>query len=146
MSKVFKIYTAGKMGGLTYEQQMGWRKHIEELIKAHSDANIVFVHPPEFYQYGENLHKSEKEAMDWDLSQIKDSDIVVVDLSTIADSIGTHIELGVVNAMNQFGYKHIHVVGVGTPNTDHPWLSLSLLRQEDDLEDAADYIVDYLLL
>ena len=146
MSRTFKIYTAGKMGGLTYEQQMGWRKQIETLIRNRSDANVVFVHPPEFYRYGENLHKSEAEAMEWDLAQIKDSDIVIVDLSTIADSTGTHIELGVANVMNQFGYKHIHIIGVGKPNTEHPWIPLCLLRQEDELEDAADYISDYLLI
>lgn len=146
MAKVYKIYTAGKMGGLTYEQQMEWRFKIESLIRAATDKSVTFVHPPEFYRYDKSWHKSEIEAKMWDISQIKDSDIVIVDLSTIDSSIGTHIELGVIEGMNEFGYKHIHVIGVGKPNTDHPWIELSLLRQEDTLEAAAEYIANYLLI
>lgn len=144
--KTYKIYTAGKMGGLTYEQQMLWRSQIEHLVKKQTDKSVNFIHPPMFYQYGQNYHKSEREAMIWDISQIKDSDIVVVDLNTIADSIGTHIELGIAEAMNEFGYKHIHVIGIGEPNTDHPWISLTTLRIEPTIEKAAEYIVNYLLV
>lgn len=144
--KTYKIYTAGKMGGLTYEQQMLWRSQIEHLVKKQTDKSVNFIHPPMFYQYGQNYHKSEREAMIWDISQIKDSDIVVVDLNTIADSIGTHIELGIAEAMNEFGYKHIHVIGIGEPNTDHPWIPLTTLRIEPTVEKAAEYIVNYLLV
>lgn len=146
MAKTYKIYTAGKMGGLTFAQQMDWRVKVEKLIREKSDKSITFIHPPMFYTYGEQLHKNETEVMDWDISQVKDSDIVIVDLSTISDSIGTHIELGVAKAMNEFGYRHIHIVGVGKANTDHPWISLCLLRQEDTLEEAANYITKYLLV
>ena len=145
MAKTFKIYTAGKMGGLTYSQQTDWRLKIEKLIKERTSANVVFIHPPLFYRYGENLHKNESEVMEWDLSQIRDSDIVVVDFEDISDSIGTHIELGFIKAINEFGNKHIFVIGIGKPNIDHPWLSLIPLRQEDTIESAADYISTYLL-
>lgn len=144
--KTFKIYTAGKMGGLSYETQMRWRLELERLIKAKTDQNVVFIHPPEYYTYGAEYHKKESEVMEWDLNQVKSSDIVVFDLSTISSSVGTIMELATVGAMNQFGYKHIYAVGVGPSNTDHPWIPLSLTRQEDSLEDAADYIVTYLLV
>lgn len=49
MAKTFKIYTAGKMGGLTYSQQTDWRLKIEKLIKERTSANVVFIHPPLFY-------------------------------------------------------------------------------------------------
>lgn len=97
-----------------------------------------------FYQYGNETN--EREAREWEISQLRDSDIVVVDLTTIADSIGTHIELGIIEAMNEFGYKHIHMIGIGKPNADHPWIQTGLLKQVDTPEDAADYIVNYLLL
>lgn len=146
MGKTYKIYTAGKMGGLTFAQQMDWRIKIENLIREQTDKQITFVHPPMFYTYDEQLHKTESEVMSWDISQVKDSDIVIVDLSTISDSIGTHFELGIAEAMNEFGYKHIHIIGVGKSNTDHPWISLCCLRQEETLEDAAKYIVNHLLI
>ena len=146
MAKTYKIYTAGKMSGLTFAEQMDWRVRIEKLIREKSDKLITFIHPPMFYTYGEQLHKNETEVMEWDISQLKDSDIVIVDLTTISDSIGTHIELGVAKAMNEFGYKHIHIVGVGKANTDYPWIPLCLLRQEESLDEAANYIARYLLV
>lgn len=142
--KTYKIFTAGKMGGLSYDEQMKWRKELQNLICSKCDKSLKFVHPPVFYQYGDI--ENEREAREWEISQLKDSDIVVVDLTTIADSIGTHIELGIIEAMNQFGYKHIHLIGVGEPNVSHPWIQLGMLRQESTLEDAADYIINYLLL
>ena len=144
--KTFKIYTAGKMGGLSYDDQMYWRHKLEELVKERTYKNVVFVHPPEYYTYGATKHKTEHETRMWDLSQVKSSDVVVFDLTTISDSIGTLMELATVDAMNQFGYKSIYAIGVGIPNTDHPWINDCLLRQEYTLEDAADYIARYLLV
>lgn len=132
------------MGGLSHDDQMKWRKDFETILRSRCDKHLTFIHPPMFYQYGDEMN--EREARGWEINQLKDSDIVVVDLTTIADSIGTHMELGIVEAMNEFGYKHINVVGVGAPNTNHPWIPLSVFRCEDTLEDAADFIIDYLLI
>ena len=139
------------MSGLSYDEQIRWRLELEHLVrKKAADAGdpnyLMFVHPPHYYRYGEGMHKTEREAMQWDLSQIRDSDIVVVDLSTVADSIGTCMELGFIEAINQMGTKHIHVVGVGHPATDHPWLHEVPLRIEDTVEGAAEYIAAYLLV
>lgn len=142
--KTYKIFTAGKMGGLTYSEQMKWRNRIESIIRARTDKSLIFIHPPNYYQYDDGVSETEKKV--WEMSQIKDSDIVIMDLATIKDSIGTHIEIGLIEGMNQFGYKHIHIVGIGEPNTDHPWISQSILHREDTLEDAADYIINYLLV
>lgn len=142
--KTYKIFTAGKMGGLSYDEQMKWRKNFETTLRSKCDKSLIFVHPPTFYQYGDEIN--EREAREWEINQLKDSDIVVVNLTTIADSIGTHIELGIIEAMNEFGYKHIHLIGVGEPNVSHPWIQMGMLRQESTLEDAADYISTYLLL
>ena len=131
------------MGGLSYAEQMKWRNHFETVLRARCDKSLTFVHPPMFYQYCDETN--EREARMWEINQLKDSDIVVVDLTTIADSIGTHIELGIIEAMNEFGYKHIHLIGVGEPNISHPWIQIGLFRQEITLEDAADYISTYLL-
>lgn len=142
--KTYKIFTAGKMGGLSYDEQIKWRKDFETILRSRCNKSLIFVHPPMFYQYGDETN--EREAREWEINQLKDSDIVVVNLTTIADSIGTHIELGIIKAMNEFGYKHIHLIGVGEPNVSHPWIQMGMLRQENTLEDAADYISTYLLL
>lgn len=132
------------MDGLSYNKQMQWRKDLENILRARCDKSLVFVHPPMFYQYRNEIN--EKEAREWEINQLKDSDIVVVDLTTIADSIITHIELGILEAMNEFGYKHIHLIGIGKPNISHTWIQMGMLRHENILEDAADYIINYLLL
>lgn len=143
--KNFKIYTAGKMSGLSYDDQMDWRRELERRVRTISD-NVVFIHPPHYYRYGAGMHKSEREAMVWDLSQIRDSDIVVVNLENIGSSIGTHMELGFIEAMNQMSTKHIHLIGFGKPDVEHPWLNEVLLRREDTLKQAAAYISAYLLV
>ena len=134
------------MGGISLYQQMEWRMKLEQLVKNQTNESVRFIHPPVFYTYGEDLHKTDSEVREWDLAQVKDSDIVVFDLSTISSSIGTIMELATVDAMNQFGYKHIFSIGVGKPDTEHPWITSCLLRQEDTLEDAANYITNYLLV
>ena len=82
--RTFKIFTAGKMGGLSYDEQMKWRKELENIIRSRCDKSLTFVHPPVFYQYGDEIN--EREARTWEINQLKDSDIVVVDLTTIADT------------------------------------------------------------
>jgi len=143
--RTFKIYTAGQMSGLTYDDQMGWRLELERLVRTISN-NVIFVHPPHYYRYGEGMHQTEREAMVWDLAQIRDSDIVVVNLNSISKSIGTHMELGFIEAINQLSTKHLHLIGVGKPDVEHPWLNEVLLRREDTLEQAAAYISAYLLI
>lgn len=144
--KTYKIFTAGKMGGLGYNEQMNWRKEIEKLITSISDKAISFIHPPLYYQYKENDIENDVEAKTWEINQLKDSDIVIVDLSTIADSIGTHIELGIVDTINSTSNRFIYIVGIGKPNINHPWISQILFHREDTLEEAADYISSYLLI
>ena len=144
--KTFKIYTAGKMYGLSYGEQIRWRLELEHLVRTISD-NVIFVHPPHYYRYSDEQPQwNEREAMIWCLSQIRDSDIVVVNLRDIGQSIGTNMELGFIEALNQMSGKHIHVVGIGEPDIEHPWLNEILLHREETLEQAAAYISAYLLI
>lgn len=143
--KRVKIFTAGKMGGLSYEEQMLWRNQLEKELCSNSIAEIVFVHPPKFYQYADNM-KDEIEAKAWETNQLKDSDIVVFNLQNISGSIGTHIELGIVDAINCSGLKHIYTVGFGVPDTNHPWISQIVMHTDDTVENVADYINTYLLI
>lgn len=143
---MIKIYTAGKMLGLTYQEQMDWRYKIENMIENKTDQLIKFIHPPLVYNYIEPSHKTEQEVMNWDLSHLKDCDIVIVNLEEIESSIGTIFEMAAANELNHSGHKHIYIVGFGhTDKSLHPWIELSLHRKEDTLEDAADYVAEYLL-
>jgi len=141
-----KIYTAGKMSGLTFDQQMNWRNKVEVELRQRTDKPLTFLHPPMFYNYEHNHHHTEAEVKRWELNQLRTCDIVVVDLNGIESTIGTHYELSFVDAMNMFGNKHIYAIGIGSVRGTHPWIALSMHRVEPTIEDACDYIVKYLLL
>ena len=143
-----KIYTCGKMSGISYIEQMAWRLKIESEIKSalsFSDERVKFVHPPHYYNYEENYQKTEREILEWEMAQVHDCDIVIVNLDGIEDTIGSHMELGAVQGINRFGDKHIFVVGLGNDEGLHPWIKESCIRIEDDYAKAAEYIVEYLL-
>jgi hypothetical protein len=85
--------------------------------------------------------------MEWELSQVRDSDIMIVNLEGISESVGSHFEMGVAWSMNHFGNKHISVIGINENNEElHPWIEESFLRVEDSLSGAADYISEYLII
>ena len=139
----YKIFTSGKMSGLSHLEQMEWRRKLEQTIRLKTDKKITFIHPPLFFDYDFSDQRAAKE---WELNQIMESDIVVFDLSNIKDSIGTHIEMGVIHAVNRLPGKHITTIGIGKANTDHPWIKYGFFYSVDDIEEAADFIVTYLLI
>lgn len=146
MSKTYKIFTSGAMGGLTFSQQMKWRISLENKIKKRlqkldDKPKITFIHPPEFFDYD---FPDQNVVQEWEINQLMDSDIVVFNLSNIKDSIGTHMELGVVYALNKLSSKHITTIGIGKPNTNHPWIKTFYCL--DNESKAADFICKYLLI
>lgn len=56
------------------------------------------------------------------------------------------MELGIVEAVNKLSNKNIYVVGFGEPDIDHPWINLGMFHYELTLDDAADFIIKYLLV
>lgn len=138
----YKIFTAGKMGGLEYHDQMAWRLELEQELAKRANCKITFIHPPVFYDYD---YPDQNEAKEWELSQLSQSDIVVFNLSDINTSIGTIMELATVYALNRFSGKNIYAIGIGKPNTEHPWITSGLFNRFDTVQNAAEYINEYLL-
>lgn len=139
----YKIFTSGKMSGLSYEDSMKWRKEIEEAVLKIAENKVVFIHPPQFFHWNSDNQEFAKR---WEINQIVDSDIVIVDLSTISGSIGTHIELGIIEGINRTRDKKIFVVGIGNPDTNHPWIDFALDYKAKNISDAAEFIYSYLLV
>lgn len=147
MQKIFKIYTVGKMKNISFQKQMGWRNEIAALIKSKTEQPLNFIHPPMFYNYEQKDNKTEQEIKEWELNQVKNSDILIVNLDGINDSIGSHFELCTADTINSIKDKHIFIIGIGKSKEPiHPWIELCLFRQEDNYEKAAEYIVNYLLI
>lgn len=141
-----RIYTAGKMSGIPFEEQMQWRKEFENSMKTFTDKKLSFLHPPLYYNYEKLNHKTEAEIKEWELNQIRECDIVIVNLNGINTTVGTHFELGFINAINMLGTKHIYVIGIGEETNIHPWIELSIFRHEPNIESACEYIAEYLLI
>lgn len=147
MSKIFKIYTVGKMKGISFAEQMEWRLRIESLIKSRTDKTVTFIHPPFFYNYEQKDYNSEREIKEWELNQVKQCNILIVNLDDINNSVGSHFEISTAEAVNSMGNKYIYIIGVGKSKEPiNPWIELSLFRNENKFEDAATYIADYLLI
>ena len=146
--KDFKIYTCGKMSGISFDKQMEWRQIIETLVKSKYDGydRIKFIHPPLYFNYEWDRHKTEREILDWEMMQMHDCDIVVVDFKEIDSTIGSHMELGAIQGINRFGDKYIYVVGIGDDTNLHPWIKETCNRIESSYSRAAEYIVEYLLV
>ena len=146
MAKTFKIYTCGAMSNKTLTESMEWRNKIEEAVRFRTDKSVTFIHPPEYFNYEVKSHKTEKEVMEWEISQIQSCDIVVANIDDICSSVGSLVEIGAVYTLNMFSQKHISVIGISKNSVIHPWIKNTCLRIEEDYDSAADYIVRYLLV
>ena len=132
-----KCYLAGKMQGLTVEQMNESRTEAAKLL----GENFHTINPCNFYNF--EMDKSEytdSEVKEFDLIQVKNSHIVLVDLK-YPDSIGTAIEIHM--AHDIWG---IPVVGYGGRSEDvHPWIKLSLTKWCNTLDDAVNHINKFYL-
>lgn len=137
------IYISGRMSGLPHDEMMKSRKNItaflEELISIR-EADWKVADPATLYNYKNNVHKSEREIMQFELNLVRNSDIVIVKLEDINESIGSCIEV-------YEAYKNnIPVVAYGDDEDwymTHPWIKECVSRREGSIEDACMYIADF---
>lgn len=137
------IYISGKMSGLPHDKMMKSRKKItaflEELISIRG-VDWKVANPATFYNYKNNVHKSEREIMQFELNLVRNSDVVIVKLEDINDSIGSCIEV-------YEAYKNnIPVIAYGYDkdwDMAHPWIKECVTRREDDVVYACMYIAEF---
>jgi len=82
------IYLAGAIGcyGNGAEYPKKWRSEAISICETLSDA-FSFLDPTRFYEYGGTKHKSEREVMKFDLRNVKESDVVLVNLKDIEQDL-----------------------------------------------------------
>lgn len=137
-----KIYLCGGMSGLTLDEQLKWRNNIQDAIKF-SDFDLskkpIFFNPPNYFSPSTNEHKSEGEAMEFDLNNLRKSDLVIVNFN-VPDSIGSAMELMLAKEL------HIPVVGLNKENYKlHPWLPKCCIRICDTMDELINYIQKFYL-
>lgn len=137
-----KIYLSGGMGNLSFEEQSGWRNRVMDAIK-HGDYDYekkpIFFNPVRFYNFVDKHHKTEKEIMEFDLYNLRNSDLVIVNFND-EKSIGTAMELMLAKERN------IPIIAFGTNNkVIHPWLLECCNRICDNMREAIEHTVNYYL-
>lgn len=144
-----KIYTCGKMTGLSYEEQMNWRNEFDNYFRSYCKAfgaydGAIIIKPPIYYSNcGAN---NQREIQEWEINQVVDSDILIVNLDGLESSIGSLMEIGVAHGVNCSGNKHIFIIGIGKlPDNMHPWIKNSFIHVSPTIEEAAEYTVFYYL-
>lgn len=142
-----KIYLAGKMSGLTYEEMNEWRKGLCSKLKeiaSYHGKKVDVVNPVLYYNFEEKRHQSEIEVEEFDLAHVISSDIIIVNLEGLKDSIGTIIEL------HDARYHHrIPIIAFGDKelyDNLHPWVKNDITRVEDNINDVVAYIRDFYLI
>lgn len=131
------IYLSGGMQDLTFEESDAWRQHIEYELKY---ENVRVFNPNWYYNYEHpEEYDSEKEIMDFDLYNLRRSDLVVVNFNA-PRSIGTAQELAL-------AYEwHIPIIGLNTHGNElHPWLEIECTKMFEEMADLIQYIKDYYL-
>lgn len=140
--KVFNIYLAGGMKNISFEE---YRKRRDTLTKYLYDAfsrsdyydnqtyKLRVIDPSLYYNYEERLHETEKEIMNFELNQLRKSDLVIVDFID-PHSLGTMTEMAI-------AYEHrIPVLGLNEKNNLHPWQREMCDRLFKDLADLLNYV------
>lgn len=141
--KKLKIYLAGAMSGLTYEEMNQWRVNISKIINHMADYHeciIDVVNPVNYYNFKNPRHQNEREVMMYDLAHVKSSNIIVVKLDGLNNSIGSCIEL-------YEAYKNdIPVIALGTDEEYeklHPWIRECITRYEKTDDEVSLYISEF---
>lgn len=136
-----RIYLAGGMSGLSLEEQVQWRNQFRNAIKynyEHTKSYGIFS-PPDYYSPSTDAHKSEREAMEFELAHLRKSDVVVVNFN-VPESLGTAMELMVAKE------NKIPVVGLNKNGVVlHPWLIECTTRMCDDMRELVDHVVNFYL-
>jgi nucleoside 2-deoxyribosyltransferase len=137
-----KIYLSGGMSDLSFEEQNKWRKQVMDAIIFEDydySKKPIFFNPVNYYNPTEVKHKSEREVMEFDLYNLRNSNLVVVNFNN-KRSLGTAMELILAKEY------HIPVIAFGVNGEEiHPWLSECCTRICDNLRECVEYIVEFYL-
>ena len=136
-----KIYLSGAMGSLSYEEQSKWRLKVINAIKYNNDyeKKPIFFNPVDYYNFEEKMHKSEREVFEFDLNNLRNSDLVIVNFND-PKSIGTAQELILAKE-----YR-IPVIAFGVNNQEiHPWLLECCTRVCNDIREVVSHVVEFYL-
>lgn len=136
-----RIYLSGGMSGLNFEQQSKWRQQIQDSIKYEYDCEKkpLFFNPVSYFNFEEKRHKTELEAMEFDLHNLRNSNLMIVNFNDPA-SLGTAMEVALAYELR------MPIIGLNKDNQVlHSWLECSCNRIFTNLRELVDYVVEFYL-
>lgn len=144
VNQTLKIYLAGKMSGLSFEEMNRWRKELKAKLQSAADISgyqLQVINPVEFYNFEEKRHQTEEEVEAYDLAHVTSSNMIIVNLEGLNSSDGTKLELHDANYHNK-----IPVIAFGSHKLYevlHPWIKRDITRTEENMEAVIRYIQDF---
>lgn len=143
----YRIYLAGAMSGTSYKEQTEWRQTFKNSILDLANKDLFDINPKvkifnqcEYYNDYDKTHKTEHEIFEFDLYNLKRSDLVVANLNR-QRSIGTSMEIAIARE------NRIPVIGLHENDDElHPWLSECCVRVCKSMDELVWYVVDYYLM
>lgn len=141
------VYLAGAMSCYfnteRHDYPKQWREDAKKYVKQLYD-DITIISPTDFYEIGKNYHQSETEVMRFDLRMVRESDIVLVNLRDLHNSLGTSDEIlyAFIRGNTIIGF----IDDESELKNIHPWKIEQIDRIEtgkDSMERAIDYIYRY---
>ena len=137
-----RMYLAGGMTGLTHVEQTEWRRRFQNAVKFGDYDCIktaIFFDPTQHYSLFEQEHRSEREVFEYDLYNLKRSDLVIVNFNS-PQSIGTAMELMVAKE------NRIPVIGLNKDGAEiHPWVLECCTRVCSDFRELVEHTVNFYL-
>lgn len=159
MSDKLTIYLAGRMSGLTEIEYNTWRNTLKrklEIAATCCNSLIQVINPADYFDFGNIEDHTDKEIMQFDLNMVRQSNIVIVNVNGINESIGTAIEVYEANRLNipVIAYANVPEILEHKRNDIifdkiHPWIKECLttklmFRADDVVQHVKDfYMVRY---
>ena len=135
MSKKY-IYLAGPV---KFEEDggTGWRIEAYKYSKDRDWMSLKLFDPTQWFDYSyDEYHLSDRQVREYYFHAIKNSELVLVNLSGTDKSIGTGMEI-------QYAVDHdVPVIGFGTEDV-YPWIMDSCIVCFNTLDEALKYIEIY---
>lgn len=140
------IYLIGAMQscGKKSKEIKAWRNKVKKYFSKYY-PDFECVSPADTSESGENRHRSDRETMRFDLRKVRESDVMLVNLRDIRQSIGACDEIFYAYMLGKpiIGFIQEELVGDGLVGYVHEWKYEQIDRIEtgkDALEKACDYI------
>ena len=138
------IYECGAMSNCkSFEEMNTWRVCLKTAIKQIAEnvgANVRVINPCDYYRLDIIKHQSEMEVFNYDLSRVKESNLVIVNLEGLNTSIGSIIEC------YEAWKNNIPVLAFGSKQDYenlHPWVQCCITRRDKNYRECINYISDF---